>query len=148
MFIHTTGNIFLSEAEAIVNPINCVGVMGKGLALEFKRRYPDMFFSYRSACQDRTVSLGKMWTYQTKDKLIVCFPTKNHWKDRSNLNGIEQGLFNLRDFLSDNKISSIAIPPIGCGLGGLNWKNVKPLIESILSTCQCKIYLYGPVAKE
>lgn len=136
MITYSNEDIFsLKNVKALVNPVNCIGVMGKGLALQFKERYKDNFTAYRKACKERTVKLGKMFIFETGldyPQYIVNFPTKWHWKDKSVFSDIECGLIALSYWVSGNKIPSIAIPKIGCGLGGLYWEDVKPLIEKYL----------------
>lgn len=133
--IHTVqGDIFNAKTEAIVNPVNCVGVMGKGLALAFKQRYPNNYAAYRKACQTHELQIGRIFTYRLKGdgegKLhyIINFPTKDHWRDASKVSYIEQGLDALARTIEEIPIHSIAIPPLGCGLGGLSWDIVRPLV--------------------
>lgn len=147
--IHTVqGDIFNAKTEAIVNPVNCVGVMGKGLALAFKQRYPDNYAAYRKACQTHELQIGRIFTYRLKGdgegKLhyIINFPTKNHWRDASKVSYIEQGLDALARTIEEIPIHSIAIPPLGCGLGGLSWDIVRPLVIKRLESLDCVIYLY------
>ena len=132
--IYTNENIFDSPCDALVNPINCVGVMGKGLALQFKNKYPKMFEAYRLACQKGWVAPGRLFVYPEEDgKLIIGFPTKIHWKDQSKIEYLEAGLIKLKKLIEERSIRSIAIPALGCGLGQLRWNEVKPLMESHLS---------------
>ncbi len=129
----TRGNILCADVEAIVNPVNCVGVMGRGLAAQFKRAYPANFTSYELACKRGEVAPGKMHVFATgqltNPRYIVNFPTKRHWRDQSRIEDIEAGLTALVTEVSARGITSIAIPPLGCGLGGLDWSDVRPLIE-------------------
>ena len=148
MIEYTTGNIFESNAEAYVNPVNCVGVMGKGLALQFKQNYPQMFRSYEIACIHGQVDPGKHHVYCTGIKrpaYIINFPTKRHWRDKSRLIDITYGLRMLNQVIAKHDIKSIALPPLGCGLGGLPWNQVGPIIERILqhSTAD-RIIVYEP----
>ena len=125
------GNIFDSGCEALVNPVNCVGVMGKGLALQFKRRFPANFASYAAACRRRELAPGRLHVFEVgagTPRLIINFPTKRHWRDPSRLDDIAQGLHSLASAINDNRIRSIAILPLGCGLGGLPWPDVRQLI--------------------
>lgn len=145
-------DIFKSESEAIINPVNCVGVMGKGLALEFKNRYPDNFKDYEVACKTGKLELGKMFVHENRSnfnsnhKLIINFPTKRHWRDKSELSYIENGLNDLVKVVKEHDIKSVAIPPIGCGLGGLDWKIVKPMIERAFSSLpEVKLKIYEPI---
>lgn len=127
-----SGDILLSEAHALVNPVNCVGVMGKGLAAQFKDHFPENFMLYEEACNHGFVQIGKVFATQGKirgqHKYIVNFPTKEHWRDSSRLEFVEQGLKALVQFLLAHEIKSVAVPPLGCGLGGLSWVIVKPLL--------------------
>jgi len=126
------GNIFDAEAEALVNAVNCVGVMGHGIAMQFKRAYPENFKSYKKACDAGEVFPGKMFVHDLNTiynpRYIINFPTKRHWRGKSRLEDIETGLYDLIDVVDRSNISSIAIPPLGCGLGGLNWEDVRPLV--------------------
>ena len=130
-------DIFSVKADAIVNPCNCVGVAGAGLSLEFRKKCINNFNAYHIACMNGQITIGKAYIYfdDNINKYIVNLPTKDHWKDPSTLSYIELGLIDLKSKLLDinNVIHSIAIPKIGCGLGGLDWTEVKSLIESILS---------------
>ncbi len=127
------GDILHSDAQALVNAVNCVGIMGKGLALQFKRAFPENFRFYAQACENGKVHLGSMLVHDlnrmTGPRYIVNFPTKQHWKNQSRLEDIEAGLKDLVKTLRELHIQSIAIPPLGCGLGGLNWSDVRPRIE-------------------
>lgn len=129
-------DILLDNSEALVNPINCVGIMGKGLAFQFKKKYPENFKSYYAACRKGIVKPGHMFVFATNTDAnphyIINFPTKRHWKDNSKIEDIESGLKALCKIIQINSIHSIAIPALGCGLGSLNWKDVKPLIKRIL----------------
>lgn len=122
------------DVDAIVNTVNCVGIMGKGIALQFKKKWPENFKAYELACKLGEVRLGKMFIYDSgglvKPNYIINFPTKKHWRGKSELNAIKDGLKDLVQQIKNLGIQSIAIPPVGCGLGGLNWQEVKPLIES------------------
>ncbi len=122
-----------TDVDAIVNTVNCVGVMGKGIALQFRNKWPDNARAYELACKARDVRPGKMFVFDTgglvKPHFIINFPTKDHWKGRSKMEFIRDGLSDLISQIQRLKISSIAIPPLGCGNGGLNWNEVRPLIE-------------------
>lgn len=139
MLICKEGDIFEQQVEAIVNPVNCVGVMGKGLALEFKKRYPKNFLDYKIHCDCNRLDEGLLHVYRENGMIIVNFPTKYHWRDKSNLSTIVTGLINLRIWIIENNIQSIAIPKLGCGLGGLSWDNVFVQIEVILRGLNAKI---------
>ena len=145
--IYTNENIFDSPCDALVNPINFVGVMGKGLALQFKNKYPKMFEAYRLACQKGWVAPGRLFVYpETDGKLIIGFPTKIHWKDPSKIEYLKAGLTKLKKLIGERSIRSIAIPALGCGLGQLRWDEVKPLMESHLSDIEnIIIYIHLPL---
>ncbi|WP_082650596.1 type II toxin-antitoxin system antitoxin DNA ADP-ribosyl glycohydrolase DarG [Mastigocoleus testarum] len=145
------GNLLEEEVEALVNTVNCVGVMGKGIALQFKRAYPENFHQYEKACKTGEVKPGSVFTVATdsilKPKYIINFPTKRHWKGKSKIEDIKSGLVALVAEVERLKIKSIAIPPLGCGNGGLNWADVKPLIESAFaSQTNVKVILFEPSA--
>lgn len=142
-----SGDIILSEAEVIVNPVNCVGVAGAGLALHFKNKFPDNYEFYRAACASRNMNIGKVLFYKYGKKKIINFPTKTHWKLPSKLEYIQTGLHNLREVIQEEKIKSIAVPALGCGLGGLNWDVVKHMIDHTLSPI-VELYLYEPWVSE
>lgn len=143
--IYNSGNIFDSEAEALVNPVNCVGVMGKGLALQFKQRFPSNYEAYKYECSQNNLKIGLLFCYEENSKLIINFPTKTHWKQKSELQYIDKGLIALQDLLTKIPINSIAIPPLGCGLGGLNWTEVKPLIfKHMVPLTGISVHIYQP----
>ena len=149
MIKYLTGNIFDSDTEAIVNTVNCVGVMGRGIALQFKKRFPENFSSYESACKNKQVVPGKMFVHKQQSminpKYIVNFPTKRHWREKAHLQDITLGLSDLKNVISTYGIKSIAIPPLGCGLGGLDWNDVKRAIESALGDLtDVEIVLFEP----
>ncbi|MBL4775989.1 MAG: macro domain-containing protein [Mariprofundus sp.] len=137
MMTYKTGDIFTEEAQAIVNTVNCVGVMGRGIALQFKKRFPENFKAYETACKQKKVVPGKMFVYQTTSlihpKYIINFPTKRHWRGASRIEDIEAGLENLTEVMTKLNIKSIALPPLGTGLGGLSWNDVRARIENRLS---------------
>ena len=149
MLIYTTGNIFLSSAKALVNPVNCVGISGKGLALAFRYRFPSNYEAYRNVCKKDELKIGSLYVYYGTLRTIINFPTKNHWKSFSKIEYIEKGLDTLvkkLDRKDTEKLSSIAIPALGCGLGGLDWKEeVRPMIKEKLSNIDTPIYVYEPV---
>jgi len=130
------GDLLQADAEALVNPVNCVGVMGKGLALQFKNAFPANFKAYAVACERGDVQPGRMFVFETRQRrrpqLIVNFPTKRHWRDRSRLEDIRTGLDALVREIWTRNIGSIAIPALGSGLGGLKWAEVRPLVERAL----------------
>lgn len=126
-------NIFNEEVEAIINPCNIIGVSGAGLSKDFKNRFPRNEELYKHACKDKTIDIGKCLITKEDDLFIVNFPTKLHYKNPSKLEYIEKGLISLVSIIDENNIKSIAIPKLGCGLGKLNWKDVKPLILKYLT---------------
>ncbi len=133
---YTTGDILRADAEAIVNTVNCVGIMGRGIALQFKNAFPANFKAYEAACKRDEVQPGKMFVFETgtftNPKYIINFPTKRHWRGKSRMEDIDSGLPALAEEVRQRGIRSIAIPPLGSGLGGLNWEDVRPRIESAL----------------
>jgi O-acetyl-ADP-ribose deacetylase (regulator of RNase III) len=136
MMEFTSGDILHEETEAVVNPVNCVGVMGKGVALQFKAAFPSNFLEYAAACRRGEVVPGKVFVHETgqltNPRFIINFPTKRHWRDKSRIEDIESGLRSLRHEIESRGIKSVAIPALGCGLGGLRWSEVRPLIEQTL----------------
>ena len=133
MILYKTGDLLAVEAEALVNPVNCVGAMGKGLALQFKNVYPMNFQAYLTACESGQIKPGHMHVFDSRatnnPRYIVNFPTKRHWRDSSRIGDIEAGLSDLVRVVAEKRIQSIAMPALGCGLGGLDWNEVRPLIE-------------------
>lgn len=142
MIKYVEGNIFGSPSKIIVNPVNTVGVMGKGIALEYKKRYPEMFIQYRSLCEKGLLDIGKLCLWKKSDKWILLFPTKKHWRDPSKLEYIEQGLIRFVDNWDKLGADSIAFPRLGCGNGGLDWNIVKPLMEKYLNKIPMQILIY------
>lgn len=132
-----------SPYEAIVCPINTVGVMGAGLAKEFANRYPKMFDAYKDACKNGRLKAGHVWVYDhlpmgqwdtgERPNVIICFPTKRHYNDKSKLEDVVTGLIDLIRVVQEKNIRSLAIPALGCGLGGLSWPTVRPVIEAVLA---------------
>ena len=143
-----TGDILSDQSEAIVNTVNCVGVMGKGIALQFKKRFPNNYTDYKIACDRGAVKPGQMFVHET-DKLnpryIFNFPTKRHWKMQSRIEDIESGMISLVAEIKRLNISSIAIPALGCGLGGLNWNEVLSIIQRHLNELpNLNVIIYEP----
>lgn len=136
------GDIFTSPAQVIVNTVNTVGVMGKGIALSFKKAYPEMYKAYREACEDNTFHMGKLMLWREIDHWILLFPTKENWRNPSKLEYIEQGLKKFVENYMKMSINSIAFPRLGCGNGGLNWQEVKPLMEMYLKPLPIDVYIY------
>ena len=147
MIHFTRGDIFTQPVEALVNPVNCAGVMGRGLALQFRRRFPNVFLAYRDACARADVQPGRIFLQPTGDhqpRWIAHFPTKRHWRDRSRLADIDAGLRALATIVTRNRIRSLAVPPLGCGLGSLAWHTVRPLIAAHLSQLDCRTIVLEP----
>lgn len=148
--IHSTqGDILRDESEAIVNTVNCVGVMGRGIALQFRNAYPENYKAYEKACQQEEVQPGRMFVYETGEltgpRYIINFPTKRHWRGKSRMEDIDSGLLALVELLRDKKIRSIALPPLGSGLGGLDWSEVRPRIVAALGVLgDVKVTIYEP----
>ena len=149
MIQRTHGNLLDAPAQALVNTVNTVGIMGKGIALQFKKVYPQNFDAYRRACEAGEVEIGRMFTVDlaTLDgpRFIINFPTKRHWRGKSKIEDIEAGLQGLVAELRRLGVHSVALPPLGCGNGGLDWAEVSPLIEKALGgLADVNIYLYEP----
>ena len=136
MIEYKTGDILAEDVDALVNSVNCVGVMGRGIALQFKNAFPENFEAYADACKRDEVQPGRMFVFETRQlsppRYIINFPTKRHWRGKSRIEDVEAGLHALVREVKDRNIRSIAIPPLGSGLGGLEWKDVRPRIEAAL----------------
>lgn len=145
-----TGDILKADAEAIVNTVNCVGIMGRGIALQFKKAFPANFRAYAIACEDGEVQPGTMFVHDTSSftnpRYIINFPTKRHWKGKSRIEDIESGLVALARELTERGIKSVAVPPLGAGLGGLDWGDVRPRIEAALRDLpDLQVSIYEPM---
>jgi len=145
-----SGNLLMAKTEALVNTVNCVGFMGKGIALQFKKAFPDNFRAYEHACRAGQVKPGRMFVFQTgkmfNPKLIINFPTKRHWKGKSRPEDIESGLKALINEVKNRNIRSVAVPPLGCGLGGLEWSYVRSKIEDAFAELpDVEVKLYPPM---
>lgn len=143
------GDILKADAEALVNTVNCVGVMGRGIALQFRKEYPESYEEYRAACERKELHTGMVLIYERhsllKPHYIINFPTKQHWKGKSKIEYIDAGLKALIEEVRARSIRSIAIPPLGCGLGGLNWDDVRPRIEKAFrDISEVQVLLYEP----
>ena len=150
MIVYKNGNLLEAPAEALVNAVNTVGVMGKGIALQFKQRFPQNMQEYAQACKAREVVVGRMFVTETGELLgprwLVNFPTKQHWRNPSKIEWLIEGLVDLRRFIVVNNVNSIAIPALGAGNGGLNWEVVRFQIESALGDLeQVEILVFEPV---
>lgn len=150
MIRYVQGDILDAGAEALVNTVNCVGVMGRGIALGFKRAYPANFKAYAAACKRKEVQPGRMLVFDTGEltnpRYIINFPTKVHWRGKSRIEHIEAGLDALVEEIEARDIKSIAVPPLGSGLGGLDWAEVRPLIERAMAEVpEIEVTVYEPV---
>ncbi|HEY9006412.1 MAG TPA: macro domain-containing protein [Ohtaekwangia sp.] len=149
MIQYQTGNVLESPAEALVNTVNTVGIMGKGIALQFKKEFPLNTRKYEEACKNGAIDIGKLLVVRdaslaTGNKVIINFPTKKDWRKPSEYSFIESGLKDLVRIIHQEKIKSIAIPPLGAGNGGLDWQKVKEILEKYLSSLPIEIYIYEP----
>ena len=139
------GDILQSKAQTLINTVNCVGVMGKGIALEFKKHFTEMFEDYVERCERHEVKLGVPYLYKTLLlPQIINFPTKDHWKSVSRISDIERGLQQLLSHYKEWGVTSLAIPPLGCGNGQLEWKAVGPLIYRYARQMDIPVELYAP----
>ena len=148
---HRSGDLLSDNSEALVNTVNTVGVMGKGVALQFRKAFPDNYRAYQRACRHNEVRPGSMFVFETGQmvgpRLLINFPTKEHWRGKARMEYIDAGLADLVHVLEQHRIRSVAIPPLGCGNGGLRWDEVRPRIEAALSPLKSvRVNLYGPGA--
>jgi len=149
MITYVAGSLFSSPAQVLVNTVNIEGVMGKGIALEFKKTFPEMFTQYQALCEKGKIDIGTLWIYKTDHKWVLNFPTKKSWRSPSKPEYIEAGLRRLVEEFNDLKIYSIAFPALGCGNGELDWvTTVKPLMESYLRAVPADIFIHPPLAAE
>jgi O-acetyl-ADP-ribose deacetylase (regulator of RNase III) len=144
-----SGDVLRADAEALVNSVNCVGVMGRGVALQFRKAFPENYEAYRKACNRNELRPGAVFVHDlsrlTNPRYVINFPTKQHWKGKSRIEDIEAGLSALVREVKTRNIRSIAVPPLGCGLGGLRWSRVKPLIEEAFRDVPgVRVLLYQP----
>lgn len=143
MIIYVNGSLFDSPAQVIVNTVNTVGIMGKGIAKTFKKVYPDMFIKYREFCDKKVLDIGKLYLYKTPGKWVLNFPTKKDWRNPSKIEYIELGLQKFVSTYREKQIKSIAFPKLGCGNGGLDFDSlVKPLMEKYLNDLDIDVYVY------
>jgi O-acetyl-ADP-ribose deacetylase (regulator of RNase III) len=152
MINYITGNILESNAQAIINTVNTEGVMGKGIALQFKKSFPNNFKAYAEACKKELIGIGNLFVFRdsnlsTGEKVIINFPTKKSWRKPSEYSYIEEGLNDLIRIINIEQIKSVAIPPLGAGNGGLEWEKVKKMIEQRLSHLEIDIFVYEPTAQ-
>ena len=145
MITYIGTSLFDSPAQVLVNTVNTEGVMGKGIALQFKSIFPEMFAEYQSLCEKGQIKIGKLWIYKSPHKWILNFPTKRYWRQPSKLEYIDLGLQKFVTEFGDLKIHSIAFPALGCGNGELDWEEVKPLMESHLRTVPADIFIHPPL---
>lgn len=143
MILYVQGNIFRSPAQTLVNTVNTVGAMGKGVALEFKRLFPEMYAQYRALCERGQFKVGQLWLYKSPQKWVLNFPTKEHWRQPSRLEYVEAGLQKFVEVYSEWGIHSIAFPPLGCGNGQLDFgTQVRPLMERYLKNLPIDVFIY------
>lgn len=152
MLRFTQGNLLDADAEALVNAVNTMGVMGKGIALMFKEAFPENFKAYEEACKSKEVHVGKMFVTEREEmfgpKWIINFPTKAHWRFPSQIDWIIEGLEDLKRVIAEKHIKSVALPALGAGNGGLNWKDVRREIENSLAEIpDVDVIVYEPTAK-
>ena len=156
MIEYQTGDILEADAQALVNSVNCMGVMGKGIALQFKQKFPQNFRRYEKVCKNDALKPGRVFVYDrgalfTSDqaqRYIVNFPTKTHWRLPSEIEYIEEGMRSLVDEIQQRDITSVAIPPLGCGNGGLEWPHVEAIIQQQMQAVpDTRVVLYPPGAR-
>ncbi len=151
MYQYVEGNLFETPAQTLVNTVNTVGAMGKGIAKEFKRLFPEMFVEYQKHCESKDLRVGSLWLYQTRNKWVLNFPTKTHWRQPSNMEYLEAGLKTFAARYNEMRITSVAFPRLGCGNGELDWLGVRPLMDRYLRRLPIDIYVYEkniPIAPE
>jgi O-acetyl-ADP-ribose deacetylase (regulator of RNase III) len=149
MIENMSGDILKADAEALVNTVNCVGFMGRGIAAQFKRAFPENFTAYERQCKQGEMQPGKVFVFATgaltNPKFVINFPTKRHWRGKSRMEDIDAGLQDLLREVQRIGLKSIAIPPLGCGLGGLSWSDVRPRIEAAFAGLpEVRVLLFGP----
>lgn len=143
MLMYVQQDIFKSPAQVIVNTVNTVGVMGKGIAKRYKEIYPDMYKQYQKFCEQHLLDIGKLWIYKSDTKWILNFPTKKHWRQPSKVEYVEQGLKKFVETYEEKGITSVSFPQLGCGNGGLNWEDeVRPLMEKYLKDLPIDIFIH------
>jgi O-acetyl-ADP-ribose deacetylase (regulator of RNase III) len=142
MLIYHRTDLLESNAQTLVSPVNCVGVMGNGIAAELKQRYPEMFKSYQQICVTGKLKPGNPWLWKCPSQWVLNFPTKRHWRNPSRLEWIEAGLVNFAAEYSNMGITSVAFPKLGCGNGGLSWDDVRPLMEHHLIDLPIDVYVH------
>lgn len=145
MIEYTTGDMFDVPADARVNLVNCVGVMGKGVAAAFKSRYPELFRDYRAACRRGEVRPGGVWSWSCPSLTVHNLATKDHWQDPSRYDWVERGIANLRAVLDAGEAMTVTLPAPGCGLGGLDWARVRGMVEEHLAGVRTRVLVFEPV---
>ncbi len=138
----TADSLFVSPAQTLVNTVNTVGVMGKGIALEFKKRHPTMFKRYKEFCTDGSLTVGRLQLFKTPNKWVLNFPTKKHWRGPSKVEWIESGLQRFVETYEARGITSVSFPQLGCGNGGLNWREVGPLMARYLKPLPIPVFIH------
>lgn len=151
MIEYKTGDLLAEDVDALVNAVNCVGVMGRGIAAQFKSAWPANFKAYAAACKRGEVLPGRMFVFPTGNvvgpRFIVNFPTKRHWRGKSSIADIKDGLRDLVSEIGARGIRSIAVPPLGSGLGGLDWREVRPHVEASLGAVNgVRVVVFEPSA--
>ncbi|SDF30444.1 O-acetyl-ADP-ribose deacetylase (regulator of RNase III), contains Macro domain [Mucilaginibacter pineti] len=149
MITYTTGDLLADTAPAVVNTVNTVGVMGKGIALQFREAFPENYNQYKRACRNGKLRIGGLLAVRDcnllyGERLIINLPTKTHWRLPSEYSYIETGLTALRNFIIAKRLTALALPALGCGNGGLDWSQVKEIIEQRLCGLDCRINVYEP----
>jgi O-acetyl-ADP-ribose deacetylase (regulator of RNase III) len=145
MITYLSGNLFDSKVQVLTNAVNCVGVMGKSVALEFKNRYPAMHAAYVKRCDKGEMKIGEPWLWENDSVQVLNFPTKQHWRNPSSLESIELGLMWLVSKYSEVGIYTIAMPALGCGNGGLSWADVEPMMQKHLDgLSDLEVFIYPP----
>ena len=142
MITYVDFSLFDSPAKVLVNTVNTVGVMGKGIAKEFKSIYPEMFIEYQQFCESGRLNVGDLWVYKTPHKWVLNFPTKKHWRSPSNPEYLEAGLKKFAQVYQEARITSVSFPQLGCGNGELDWTEVKPLMEEYLKGLPIEIFIH------
>ena len=143
MILYVQGDLFQSPAQVLVNTVNTVGVMGKGVALQFKRHFPEMYAKYRELCEKGDFNVGSLWLYKSPNKWVLNFPTKRHWRQPSRIEDVDSGLRKFVETYSSMGIHSIAFPPLGCGNGQLDFNSqVQPLMEKYLQPLPIEVFVY------
>ena len=143
MLIYHRTSILDSQAQVAVNTVNCVGVMGKGLAHKYKQRYPEMYSRYKTICDRKLLEPGKLWLWKGEDQWVLNFPTKIHWRNASRTDWIEAGLTKFTQTFEEKEVTHISFPKLGCGNGGLDWEStVKPIMEKHLSDLPIEVWIH------